>query len=102
MENFVWLPWVGLFIGLAARIFLPFLAARRKDPTLSWEWAYVWPQLLSFGLVVLVLPLVVENLKAINELSFQMAWLAGWGAADVGRQVVKAFEDEGEDAQPQV
>lgn len=90
-----WLSWVGLFLGLASRIFVPFLAARQKEPTLSWDWRYVWPQLLMFALVVLVLPLLLDDLSVINELPFQVAWIAGWGAADVGREIIKAFDSDG-------
>ena len=98
LEMVNWLAWGGLILGLASRVFLPWLAARRKDPLLSWQWSYFWPQLLSFVLIVMVLPLVISEMETVNNMPIQMAWLAGWGAADLGRQVVKAFEDNGEDA----
>jgi len=79
------LPWLLLLLGAVARIFLPFLIARRDDPSLSWEWRYVWPQLLSLGIFVLLLPLLVDDLANVGELDAQYAWLVGYGAASFGR-----------------
>jgi hypothetical protein len=79
------LPWILLLLGAAARIFLPFLIARRDDPSLSWEWRYVWPQLLSLGIFILILPLLVDDLASVSELDLQYAWLVGYGAASFGR-----------------
>jgi len=79
------LPWLLLLLGAVARIFLPFLIARRDDPSLSWEWKYVWPQLLSLGIFVLLLPLLVDDLANVGELDAQYAWLVGYGAASFGR-----------------
>ena len=67
------LPWLLLLVGAVARIFLPFLIARRDDPSLSWEWRYVWPQLLSLGIFVLLLPLLVDDLANVGELDAQYA-----------------------------
>ena len=79
------LPWLLLLLGAVARIFLPFLIARRDDPSLSWEWRYVWPQLLSLGIFVLLLPMLVDDLANVGELDAQYAWLVGYGAASFGR-----------------
>ena len=79
------LPWLLLLLGAVARIFLPFLIARRDDPSLSWEWKYVWPQLLSLGIFVLLLSLLVDDLANVGELDAQYAWLVGYGAASFGR-----------------
>ena len=79
------LLWLLLLLGAVARIFLPFLIARRDDPSLSWEWRYVWPQLLSLGIFVLLLPLLVDDLANVGELDAQYAWLVGYGAASFGR-----------------
>lgn len=92
------LPIISLFIGLLARIFVPWLAKRRQNPAeAEWSWKVVWPQLLGFGLVILVLPLVISDLKMIAELPAQAAWILGWGAADLGRQTYKAFANEAEE-----
>lgn len=94
MENF--LPWISLLIGLAARVFLPWLAIRRADPEKAkWDWIYFWPQLLGFVLILMVLPLVISDLSMVSNLPPQAAWLLGWGAADLGRQTYKAFSDQG-------
>jgi hypothetical protein len=79
------LPWLLLLLGAVARIFLPFLIARRDDPSLSWEWRYVWPQVLSLGIFALLLPLLVDDLANVGMLDPQYAWLVGYGAASFGR-----------------
>ena len=86
------LPWAFLLIGAVARIFLPFLIARRDDPTLSWSWRFVWPQVLSVGIFILVLPLLVDSLTGVSELDLQYAWLVGYGAASFGRLADKGIE----------
>ena len=79
------LPWLMLRLGAVARIILPFLIARRDDPSLSWEWRLVWPQLLSIGIFVLILPFLVDDLAGVSDLDLQYAWLVGYGAAAFGR-----------------
>ena len=92
-----WLPIAAFFVGVVSRIFVPWLAKRRKNPEeAQWGWRYVWPQLLSVLLVILVLPLAVQDLDAIVSMQWAMAWLAGWGAADVGREIYKGLPDEEE------
>ena len=86
------LPWLMLLLGAVARIFLPFLIARRDDPSLSWEWRYVWPQLLSIGIFVLLLPLLVDDLAGMADLDLQYAWLVGYGAASFGRLAQQGVE----------
>lgn len=91
----VYLPWISLFLGLAAKAFLPWLAKRRLNPELySWDWKVFWPQLLGFLLIGLVLPVVIGDLASISSLGPQTAWLVGWGAADIGSQTYKAFAKE--------
>lgn len=87
-----YLPWLSLALGLGARAFLPWLAKRRLNPeAYGWQWKLFWPQLLGFLLIALVLPLVIGNLEAIQNLGAQAAWLVGWGAADIGSQTYKAI-----------
>lgn len=89
------LPLISLLFGLAARVFIPWLIARRDNPEQAkWDWKYVWPQLLAFGIVLIVLPLVVADLDKIFSMQWQAAWLLGWGAADLGRKVAKNFQSE--------
>ena len=90
----VW-PWVSLGIGVLARVFVPWLAKRRGHPeNAQWNWRYVWPQALSVVLIFSLLPLVVSDLGAVSRLPFQAAWLAGWAAADIGRETYKALAKE--------
>ncbi len=82
------LPWVFLFVGLAARILIPWLTVRLRNPDdngSKWTWRYVWPQLLTFAVLILGLPLIVGDLEEVSSLSYSMAYLAGWGAADSGK-----------------
>ena len=79
------LPWLLLLLGAVACIFLPFLIARRDDPTLSWAWMpYVWTKVLSVLIFVLVLPVLVSDLAGISDLALQEAFLVGYGAASFG------------------
>ena len=86
------LPWLMLLLGAVARIFLPFLIARRDDPSLSWEWRLVWPQVLSIGIFVLILPFLVDDLANVSDLDLQYAWLVGYGAASFGRLAQQGVE----------
>jgi len=97
MDVSLLLPWLSLLVGLAARIFVPWLAKRQKDADASqFEWSYVWPQLLSVVLILAVLPLVVSDLSLVSNLPYQAAWLLGWAAGDIGRQTYKVMaRDEG-------
>ena len=93
-----YLPWLSLFVGLAARVFVPWLAKRRYDPdNAKWQWRYLWPQVLGFVLLLVVLPLIVSDLRAIYDMPAQAAWVLGWGAADIGRKTIKALSSETDD-----
>ena len=87
-----YLPWVFLTAGILARIVVPWLIARRDDSSLSWSWGYIWPQMVSFVVIVLMLPLLIADLVEIGVYDLQVAFLVGWGAADVGRTGYKVFE----------
>ena len=84
-----YLPWLLLLLGAVARIILPFLIARRDDPDLKWSWKFVYPQVLSLGIFVLLLPLLIDDLESVGELNPQNAWLVGYGAASFGRLTAK-------------
>lgn len=79
-----YVSWILLFVGILARIFVPFLIARREDPSLGWSWRYVWPQVLAFAIIALMLPVIVADLASIGELQYQAAFLVGWAAGDIG------------------
>jgi hypothetical protein len=82
------LPYTLFALGVLSRIFVPWLVARKQDPTLSWSWRYIWPQLVTSVIVGLVLPLIID-LAAVANMSLPAAYIAGWGAADVGRTLDK-------------
>jgi len=79
----VW-PWVLLVTGIFARILVPFLIERRENPSLTWDMKYVWPQIISFVIIVLMLPVIIPDLEGISSLAFQAAFLVGWAAGDIG------------------
>lgn len=94
METFYY-SLVSLLIGVVARIFIPWLAKRQMNPAeAQWDWAYVWPQLLAVLMVLMLLPLVIDDISSLGQNTPQVAWLMGWGAADLGREIYKALVDE--------
>lgn len=76
--------WSLLFVGETARIVVPFLLERRENPDLSWDMKYVWPMVISFVIISLMLPVIVPNLESIADLDYQAAFLVGWAAGDIG------------------
>lgn len=82
------LPWVFLFVGLFARVIIPWVTVRIRNPGdngSKWTWRYAWPQLATFAVLVLALPLILGNPDDVSSMSYSMAYLAGWGAADTGK-----------------
>ncbi len=89
------LPWVSMVVGVLARVFVPWLAKRREKPEeAKWSWNFVWPQLVSVALIFLLLPLLIGDLASLGGLPWQASWLAGWAAADIGRETYKALAKE--------
>lgn len=89
MTSVQWLSLISLFAGIAARIAIPWFQVRRADPSLSWQWRYVWPEILGFLIVVLGLPMLVPDLQeVVLSLNWQAAWVVGVGAAEAGNMVV--------------
>ena len=76
--------WLLLTVGLLARIVVPFLIERRENPTLGWDMKYIWPQVISFWIIALMLPVIIPNLESIAVLDLQAAFLVGWAAGDIG------------------
>lgn len=75
-------------LGLVSRVFVPWMIERIRrpdDPALKWAWRYVWPQLLSVVVLVLVAPLVVSNIEQVLTMGVVAAYVFGWGAADIGK-----------------
>lgn len=88
MEIVPILPYFLFALGVLSRIFVPWLIARKRDPSLSWSWRFIWPQLVMAAVIGLVLPLFVD-LASVAGMSLPAAYIAGWGAADVGRTLDK-------------
>ena len=85
MTTLQWLTFGSLLFGIVARIAIPWLQVRRADPTISWQWRYIWPEVLGFFIVILGLPILVPDLQnVILTLPWQAAWLIGVGAAEAG------------------
>lgn len=88
-------PWMALALGLIARVFVPWLAKRLETPQeAKWQWKYVWPQVVAVGLLLLLLPLLVDDLAGMSGVPWQLAWLSGWAAGDIGRKTYKALAKE--------
>lgn len=88
-------PWISLVLGVLARIFVPWLAKRRENPEKAqWAWKFVWPQVIAVVIIFLLLPLLISDLAAMGGLPWQVTWLAGWAAADIGRETYKALAKE--------
>lgn len=83
-------PWISFALGILARIILPFLEARYNDPDLPFAKKYLRGPALMVLMVILVLPILVDDIGAIANTYWQGAWLIGWAAADLGR-----FADKG-------
>lgn len=87
---------IGLYvlIGIAARVFVPWLSARQaapNDPELKWNWNQLWPQLIAVLINVLILPLTIPDFSALQGGSYQVLFLAGWGAADIGAEFASQY-----------
>ena len=78
-----------LSLGVIARVVVPWLVARANDPEnpeLGWDWKYVWPQLITVIVNLIILPITVPDFTALEGASFQILFLAGWGASDLGAE----------------
>ena len=90
-----YLAWIARVFGVLSRVFVPFLLARRDNPDLPWTWRYIWPQLITVLVIFLLLPLLIADLEAVSSLAPAVAYLAGWAAADVGREADKLITGGG-------
>jgi len=80
-------------IGVLARAIIPWLRKLRDEENLSWtdwKWVYVRGQLIGALIVFLAIPALISDFDAVAQMSWQLAWLAGWGVADFGREADKA------------
>jgi hypothetical protein len=86
-----------LATGILARMFIPWLVllykGRNEEAAVSWEWHYLRGQAIAAAIVFLGLPVLVGDLLAVGGWEFQAAFLAGYGAADVGRLIDKTVTE---------
>jgi len=80
--------WILLILGIVSRLLVPWLLKRRQDPFAAWDWRYIYGQLITAGLVLLVLPFV-QDLYAVADMLPAEAYIAGWFAADIGLEADK-------------
>ena len=85
-----YLPFVLFFLGVLARVVVPYVQERLSNTELTFDWRYVVGQIIAA--LVALLPLVgtAEFLTQVGAMGFIAAFVYGWGAADVGRSVQKA------------
>lgn len=85
-----------LFLGIAARVVLPWLVKVYKSAegeSVTWSWDYLKGQSLLLALFVVALPLVAGDMSVIPAMEFQTAFVAGYTMADVSRLVSKITEE---------
>jgi hypothetical protein len=84
--EFNWVSLAVFILGVVARVFVPWLIARSKDPANGqWSWKYLWPQLIAVLVLILVAPIVAPNIEEVGQLSMVPAYILGWGTADLGK-----------------
>lgn len=84
--EFNWVALAVFLLGVVARVFVPWLIARVKDPANSqWSIKYVWPQLVAVLVLLLVAPIVAPDIEEVGQLSIVPAYILGWGTADLGK-----------------
>lgn len=91
----MWLPIIAFGLGAAAKLFVPWLIKRYRNPDApdsQWNWRYFWPQLAALAVVLLVAPLITPDIETISTLPPVAAYLAGWGLGD---QAKTLFLDTG-------
>jgi hypothetical protein len=86
---------IALALGVLARMLIPWLLLVRQsmgngDKPPEWKWRYLFGQLIGVGVLLIGLPLLVSDLKEVMAWPWQAAWLAGYGAAELGRLADKS------------
>lgn len=86
---------IAFGLGAIARVFVPWLIKRVREPDSpesKWNWRYLWPQLVTVLVLLLVAPLVAGDLDKTLALAPVPAYLSGWAIADLGKTI---FVDTG-------
>lgn len=84
----LWLAILIFLAGVGARILVPWLLVRYQkpdDPESKWSWRYIWPQLIAVLILILVAPILMDDPEALTEMRPVMAYIVGWGTADIGK-----------------
>lgn len=86
--------YVFMVLGVISRMLIPWLVEIYKAQNgWDWKWKYLRGQLVSTAIVFIGLPLLIGDVSAVNEMAWQLAWLAGYGTAEVGRFIDKAITE---------
>lgn len=81
---------IALVLGVFARMVIPWLLLvyagyRNKGDKPTWQWRYLAGQLVGVVILLVGLPVLVGDLADVLAWDWQAAWLAGYGAAEIGR-----------------
>ena len=99
---FSW-PAMMYMIGVLTRALLPWLIKiivqlrSESDEPVKWQWRYLGGQLLTALVVLLISPLLVDDILVILDASPFAAWAIGYSVAAIGRELDKllgAFSTE--------
>ena len=84
------LPYVAYALGFVARIFVPYLLEKMRQPEpMKFDWLYVRGQLA--GAIVALIPTLAggELLTQIGTLGWLAAFAVAYFGADIGRAIQK-------------
>jgi hypothetical protein len=83
-----------LIAGILARMLIPWLVKVYESQNgFNWEWKYLRGQAISVVIIFIALPLLLSDIKDVVNWAPQAAFLAGYGAAEIGGFVDKKVEN---------
>ena len=86
------LPFILFFVGVVARVVVPYLTAYLKEP-IEFDWRYLVGQIVG-AIVALVAMLVTDSatwVAQVGTLGMLAAFLYGWASGDIGREMQKGI-----------
>jgi hypothetical protein len=87
-------PYIALVAGILARMLIPWLVQVYKNRNgWNWQWKYLRGQLVAAVIAFVALPLLLSDLAEVGSWGIQEAFLAGYGAAEIGRFLDKAITE---------
>lgn len=98
MEEFLisTLPYLGLLIGVAGRVLIPWYVARLQRGEIPWDTNKAKAQLLTGALAFLALLAANPDLSEVGlqgSLAIGLGTaITGWGLSDMGRESKKALD----------